>query len=93
MATHAGYLKCLPSYNFMNFALFSPDSPQTLLSLGQPHSCGGSYHTRSTPNRIEISTDLTTILDITPLLDNSNLYNANLYTSYYEQEPSSPTPP
>ena len=62
----------------MNFALFSPASPQTLLSLGQLHSCGGSYQTRSTPNRIEISTDPATILDITPLLDNSNLYTANL---------------
>jgi hypothetical protein len=84
----------------MNFALFSSDSPQTLLSLGQLHSCGGSYHTRSTPNKIEISTDLTTILDITPLLDNSNLYTANLpfmlatmnKNPHLQHPPNSPPP-
>jgi hypothetical protein len=84
----------------MNFALYSPDSPQTLLSLGQLHSCGGSYQTRSTPKTIEISTDPATILDITPLLNNSNLYTANLpfilaimhKNPHLQQPPTSPPP-
>ena len=77
-ATHAGYLKCLPSTNYMNFALYSSDAPQTLLSLGQLHSCGGTYHSTKNPNILTITADNTITLDITPLNDNSNLYNANI---------------
>ena len=77
-ATHAGYLKCLPATNYMNFALYSSDVPQTLLSLGQLHSCGGTYHSTKNPNILTITADNTTTLDITPLNDNSNLYNANI---------------
>ena len=84
----------------MNFALFSADSPQTLLSLGQLHSCGGSYQTKSIPKLIEIRTDSNTVLDSTPLLDNSNLYTANLphmiatmhKNPHLLQPPSSPPP-
>ena len=62
----------------MNFALYSSDAPQTLLSLGQLHSCGGNYHSTKNPNILTITADNTTTLDITPLNDNSNLYNANI---------------
>ena len=62
----------------MNFALYSADVPQTLLSLGQLHSCGGIYYSTKNPNILTIAADTTTTLDITPLNNNSNLYNANI---------------
>ena len=100
LATHAGYLKCLPSHNYINFALFSPDSPQTLLSLGQLHSCGGGYTTTVKPHSIAIYADSTALLDTTPLLLNSNLYTANvlqiitaMQTNPHLLQPPHHTPP
>ena len=77
-ATHAGYLKCLPSTHFMNFGLYSSTAPQTLLSLGFLHQCGGHFHTSTNPNSLIIYANSTTQLDSTPLLPNTHLYRANL---------------
>jgi len=74
LATHAGYLSILPSINHMNLALYSKDFPQTLLSLGHIHRCGGSYHTTNQPdNYLVIKATDTVILDTSPLNSNSNL--------------------
>ena len=73
-ATHAGYLSFLPSSNYMNLGLFCPSAPQTLLSLGHLHSCGGGYNTTITPDTIHIFAEPDTLLDIAPLRSHSNLY-------------------
>jgi hypothetical protein len=91
LATHAGYLKCLPSPNYINFALFSPDSPQTLLSLGQLHICGGGYTITVKSHSIAIYADSTTLLDTTSLLLNSNLYiHCQCVTNYHRNAKQSP---
>jgi len=77
-ATHAGYLKCLPYTNFMNFGLYSATAPQTLLSLGFLHQCGGHFHTTTNPNSLVIYANSATQLDSTLLLPNTHLYSANL---------------
>ena len=80
-ATHAGYLKFLPARNFINLAYYAPGFPQTLLSLGQLHACGGSYN--STTNKqthiksvmvFAVDSDPTSLLDIAPLTSGSNMY-------------------
>lgn len=78
LATHAGYLSILPSINHMNLALYSKDSPQTLLSLGYIHRCGGSYYTTNQPDNCLVvnATDFIT-LDTSPLTSNSNLSPVN----------------
>ena len=66
----------------MNLALYSKDAPQTLLSLGHIHRCGGSYHTTNQPNnRLVIKATDTITLDTSPLTSNSNLSPVN-YSSY-----------
>jgi len=80
LATHAGYLSCLPSTNYMNFALFSPTAPQTLLSLGHLHACGGTFITTLNPPILQIRSADGTVLDNSRLLSHSNLYPANLPT-------------
>jgi hypothetical protein len=76
-ATHAGYLKFLPSRNFLNLAYYAPKFPQTLLSLGQIHACGGSYNTVDTPKAVKvfaIASDPSTLLDNAPLSKGVNMY-------------------
>ena len=66
-ATHAGYLLFLPT--------IGPDFPQTLLSLGQLHSCGGQYSTTINPNLLHvyaIDGDLDSLIDVTPCQPTSN---------------------
>ena len=53
-ATHAGYVPFLPSHNFLNIGYYSPDFPQTLLSLGHLQACGGAYASSTTPNEVKI---------------------------------------
>ena len=62
----------------MNFGLYSATAPQTLLSLGFLHQCGGHFHTSTNPNSLNIYANTTTQLDSTPLLPNTHLYGANL---------------
>lgn len=73
-ATHAGYLTFVPSLNFMNLGLFCPSAPQTLLSLGHLHSCGGGYSTTINPDTIHIFAEPGTLLDVASLTPHSNLY-------------------
>ena len=64
----------------MNFALFSPTAPQTLLSLGHLHACGGTFITTLNPPILQIRSADGTVLDNSRLLSHSNLYPANLPT-------------
>ena len=80
-ATHAGYLKFLPARNFINLAYYAPGFPQTLLSLGQLHACGGSYNSvtdqRTGARSImvfAVDSDPTSLLDIAPLTLGPNMY-------------------
>jgi len=77
IATHAGYLNCLPSLNYINFALYCPSAPQTLLSLGHLHGCGGSFNTTADPNLLFVYANATILLDTAALLSN-NLYSTSL---------------
>ena len=78
LATHAGYLSCLPAVNHMNLGLYCPSTPQTLLSLGHIHSCGGSFSTTASPNALTIFANPATPLATTALKTHSNLYPANI---------------
>lgn len=63
----------------MNLGLYSPSAPQTLLSLGHIHGCGGSFCTTTTPNALTIFADPSTALATTDLIQHANLYPANLF--------------
>ena len=64
----------------MNVCLYSPTAPQTLLSLGQLHSCGGSFYSSSRPDNLVITADGSTLLDTSPLTPHTNLYPTNHLT-------------
>ena len=75
-ATHVGYLPFLPAINFINIGYYAPDFPQTLLSLGQLHACGGAYASSLDPNIVEIyaiDSDPNSLLDTAPLTPGSNM--------------------
>ena len=82
MATHAGYLTCLPTLNYINLALYSPTAPQTLLSLGHLHQCGGGFTTSSTSRTLSIFATPTILLDTATLQPNTNLYPTTLSQLY-----------
>jgi hypothetical protein len=71
-------LSCLPAVNHMNLGLYCPSTPQTLLSLGHIHSCGGSFSTTASPNALTIFANPATPLATTALKTHSNLYPANI---------------
>ena len=77
LATHAGYLTCLPSTNYMNLALYCPTAPLSLLSIGQLHSCGGHFNSTSNPDAVALYADAHTLLDIAPRTPYVNLYSTN----------------
>ena len=84
----------------MNVCLYSPTAPQTLLSLGQLHSCGGSFHSSTRPDHLLITADGSTILDSSPLTPHTNLYPtsrpnlmAALHSSPHLTLPPSGRPP
>ena len=82
-ATHAGYLPCLPSTNYLNVAYYAPKFPQTLLSLGQLHACGGGYATSNNPNKLSIyaiSSDPLSLIDTPTLTPGSNLLPTSVST-------------
>ena len=75
-ATQVGYLPFMPSINFLNICYYAPDFPQTLLSLGQLHACGGAYESSLTPDAVHIyaiDSDPSSLIDIAPLTPGSNL--------------------
>ena len=82
IATHAGYLNCLPSLNYINLALYCPTAPQTLLSLGHLHQCGGGFSTSPKSLTLSIFADSSTLLDTTTLEPNCNLYPTTLPQLY-----------
>ena len=61
----------------MNVCLYSPTAPQTLLSLGQLHSCGGSFHSTNHPDQLLIKADESCVLDASLLTQHTNLYPAS----------------
>jgi len=66
----------------MNLGLYCPNAPQTLLSLGHLHSCGGSFSTTSDPPTVRIFADPTTLLDVVQLTPHSNLYSTTTSQLY-----------
>ena len=82
IATHAGYLNCLPSLNYINLALYCPSAPQTLLSLGHLHQCGGGFCTSPNNLTLSIFANPSTLLDTTTLQPNCNLYPTALRKLY-----------
>ena len=90
IATHAGYLNCLPSLNYINLALYCPTAPQTLLSLGHLHQCGEGFSTSPNSLTLSIFANPSTLLDTTTLQPNCNLYPTTL-PQLYQTLRSNPT--